>query len=191
LEKLHVIKFTTPKALDYPLHIEYNDQDLNIYENVKFLGMYLDCHLKWKQHSDNLIKKLNTATFMLRKLQPIVSEQVLQMVYFPYFQSQLSYGIIFLGSSSSMESIFMVQKRAIRVLLRQGPRGSCREGFSKMGILTVPCLYIYTIILFVIKNHNHYQANNNIHKINTRRHKKLHVFCEIIFHSKGCALYIC
>jgi hypothetical protein len=74
-----------------------------------------------------------------------------------------------------MKSIFMVQKRAIRVLLRQGPRGSCREGFRKMGILTVPCLYIYTIILFVIRNHNIYQANNNVHKINTRKHKELHV----------------
>jgi hypothetical protein len=51
-----VIKFTTPKTLKYPLHIVYNDQDLHIDENVKFLGMYLDGHLKWKQHSDNIIK---------------------------------------------------------------------------------------------------------------------------------------
>jgi hypothetical protein len=36
LEKMHVIKFTIPKALDYPLHIEYNDQDLTTDENVKF-----------------------------------------------------------------------------------------------------------------------------------------------------------
>jgi hypothetical protein len=63
---MHVITFTVPKALDYTLHVEYNDQDLNIDKNVKFLGMYLDCHLKWKQHSDNLIKKLSTAIFMLR-----------------------------------------------------------------------------------------------------------------------------
>jgi hypothetical protein len=28
-----------------------------------------------------------------------------------------------------MKSIFVVQKRAIRVLLRQGPRGLCRDGF--------------------------------------------------------------
>jgi hypothetical protein len=85
---------------------------------------------------------------MLRKLQPIVSEQVLRMVYFSYFQSQLSYGIIFWGSSSSMKSIFVVQKRAIGVLLRQGPKGSCREGFRKMGILTVPCLYTRIYIYY-------------------------------------------
>jgi hypothetical protein len=61
------------------------------------------------------------------------------------------------------------------LLLRQGPRSSCREGFRKMGILTAPCLYIYAMIMFVIKNHNIYQANNFIHNINTRQHEKLHV----------------
>jgi hypothetical protein len=135
--------------------------------------MYLDCHLKWKQHSDNLIKKLSTASSMLRKLQSIVCEQVLRMFYFSHFLSQLGYGIIFWGSSS-MKSMFGVEKRAIRVLLKQGPRSSCREGCRKMGMHTVPCLYIYAM-MFVIKNHNIFQANNFIHNINTRQHEKLHV----------------
>jgi hypothetical protein len=89
LKKMHVIKFTTAKALEYPLHTVYNNQDLNIDENVKFLGMHLDCHLNWKQHSDNSVKKLSTACFMLRKLQFIVSEQVLRMVYFAHFSHNL------------------------------------------------------------------------------------------------------
>jgi hypothetical protein len=42
LEKMHEIKFITPKALDYSLHIVCNDQDLNFDENVKFLGVCLD-----------------------------------------------------------------------------------------------------------------------------------------------------
>lgn len=74
-----------------------------------------------------------------------------------------------------MKRIFVAQKRAIRVLLKLNPRDSCREGFKEIGVLTVPCLYIYAMILFVLKNHNRYQANNIIHKINTRGHNKLHV----------------
>jgi hypothetical protein len=175
LKTTHMIQFTTAKAHEYPLHIVYNNQDLNIDENVKFLCMHLDCHLNWKQHSDNLVKKLSTACFMLRKLQFIVSEQMLRMVYFAHFQSQLGYGIIFWGSSSSMISIFAVQKRAIGIMLRLGPRSSCREGFKKMDILTVPCLYIYALMTFVVKNHNIYQTNNSIHNLNTRQQEKLHV----------------
>jgi hypothetical protein len=159
----------------YPIHTTYNNEDLNVTENVKFLGMYLDCHLNWKQHTDKLVKILSTICFMPRKLLPIVNEQVLRMVYFSHFQSQLRYGIIFWGSSLTMRSVFVVQKRAIRIMLRLGPRNSCREGFKKLGIFTVPCLYMYAMMLFVVKNPNLYQTNNSIHNLKTRQQDKLHV----------------
>jgi hypothetical protein len=165
LNKTHMVKFTSPKTLVYPLHTAYNNQALNVIENIKFLGMNLDCHLTWKQHSDNLVKKLSTICFILRKLLPIVNKQVLRMVYFAHFQSQVGYGIIFWGSSSTMRSVFVVQKRAINIMLRLGPRSSCKEGFKKVGILTVPCLYMYDLMLFVVKNPNIYQTNNSIHKL--------------------------
>jgi len=75
---------------------------------------------------------------MLRKLLPIVKVKMLCTVYFPHFYSKISYDIILWGSSSSMRNVFMIQKRAIRITLRQGPRISCREGFKKLDILTVP-----------------------------------------------------
>jgi hypothetical protein len=51
------------------------------------------------------------------------------------------------------------------VILRLSPRGSCREGFKRLGILTVPSLYTYSILMFVVRNRNIYQTNNNIHHI--------------------------
>jgi hypothetical protein len=131
---------------DLKLLVTYNNLGLKVEDNVKFIGMYVDRHLNWKQHSEKLLKKLNTACFMLRKLEFVVSEQVLQMVYFSQFQSQLEHDIIFWGSSPTIKNIFVAQKRAIRVILRLSPRSSCKEGFERMGILTVPCLYIYIYI---------------------------------------------
>jgi hypothetical protein len=96
------------------------------------------------------------------------------MVYFSHYQSQLEYGIIFWDSSSSMKSIFAAQKRAIRIMLRLGPRSSCKEGFKGMGILIVPCLYIYAMMMFIVRNHYIYQTNI-IHNVNTRQQEKLHV----------------
>jgi hypothetical protein len=142
---------------------------------VKFLGMELDCQLNWKQCVEKLLKKLNVACFMIRKLQALVSGQILRMIYFSYCQSQLEYGIIFWGSSLVMETLFYAQKRVIRVLLRLGPRDLCREGFQRLGILTVPSLYIYSMLMFVVKNHKFYGTNNNIHHINTRQSGMLHV----------------
>jgi hypothetical protein len=97
------------------------------------------------------------------------------MAYFAHFHSQIIYGIIIWGSSSSMRNVFMIQKRAIRIMLRLGPRSSCTEGLKKLGILTVPCLYIYVLMLFVIKNPKIYQTNTSVHGRNTRQQNKQHV----------------
>jgi hypothetical protein len=77
--------------------------------------------------------------------------------------SQINYGMIFWGSSSSMRNVFIIQKRAIGIMLRLGPRSSCWEGFKKLDILTVPCFYIYVLMLFVAKNPKNYQTNTSVH----------------------------
>jgi hypothetical protein len=97
------------------------------------------------------------------------------MAYFAHFQSHINYDIIFWGSSSSMRNVFVIQKKAIRIMLRLGPRSSCREGLKKLDILTVPCLHIYVLMLFVVKNPKVYQTNTSLHGRNTRQQDKLHV----------------
>ena len=81
---------------------------------------------------------------------------MLQMVYFAHFFTQISYGINFWSLSSSMRNVVIFQKRALRIILILGPRSSCREVFKKLEILTVPCLYIYALILFAVTNLNPY-----------------------------------
>jgi hypothetical protein len=80
-----------------------------------------------------------------------------------------------LYSSSSMRSVFIIQNRAIRIMLRLGPRSSCREDFKKLDILRVPCLYIYAFVLFSVKHLNIYQSNSSVHGFNTRQQNELHI----------------
>jgi len=83
--KTHIVKFTSSKLLTYPLHNAYNSWTLTVSENITFLGMHLDCHLSWKSHVDNLVKKLSSICLMLRKLLPTVNVNILQMAYFAHF----------------------------------------------------------------------------------------------------------
>jgi len=48
-------------------------------------------------------------------------------------------------------------------------------GFKKLDILTVPCLYIYTLMLFAVKNLNIYSTNSSVHGVNTRQQNKLNI----------------
>ena len=87
----------------------------------------------------------------MRKLSNILNIVTLRIVYFAYFQSLVNYGIIFWGSSSTMHNVFLMQKRIIRIMLGFGP-SSCRGVFRKLDILTVPSLYIYALMMFVVNN---------------------------------------
>jgi hypothetical protein len=53
---------------------------------------------------------------MIRNVKKIVSMKTLNSVYFAYFHSVMTYGIMFWGNSSSAERVFKLQKRAVRTM---------------------------------------------------------------------------
>jgi hypothetical protein len=86
----------------------------------------------------------------------------------------VEYGIIYWGNSSNIGHVFLLQKKVIRIMVGATSRCSCRSLFRKLDILTLPCLYIYSLMLFVLKNMDNYQTNSSTHKINTRCTNQLH-----------------
>jgi hypothetical protein len=73
-----------------------------------------------------------------------------------------------------LKRVFLLQKRIIRIMLGLGPRCSCRSLFKKLDILLVTCLYIYSLISFVVDNQDLLQANSSAHCIKTRQNDQLH-----------------
>jgi hypothetical protein len=115
---------------------------LNITENIIFLHMQLDYNVAWQSHIDYLIKNLISIYIMLTKFIPIVDAKMLGKIYFAHFYLQTIIGVLFWYSSLSMRNVFIIHKRALRIMLRVGPRSSFIEGFKMLDILTVPGLYI-------------------------------------------------
>jgi len=89
------------------------------------------------------------------------------------FTNQLWYNL--LGFIFIMRNIFIIQRRAVGIILRLGPKSFCREGLKKLDICTVPCLYIYFLKLFAVKNLNIYQTNSSVHGMNTKQQNTLHI----------------
>jgi hypothetical protein len=53
-------------------------------------------------------------------------------------------------------------------------RSSCKSCFKKLDILTVPCLYIFSLAMFVINNPSYVLTNASLPGIDTRQKNKLH-----------------
>jgi len=131
LEKTHFIHFVTKNSSSIGFNIiRGNKKIANVY-NTKFLGLTLHNTLSWRMHIDTIIPKLSSASFALRVVRPFLSLDSLKMVYYSYFHSVMTYGLIFWGNSHHSNITFRLQKRIIRNIVAIRGRDSCREYFKK------------------------------------------------------------
>ena len=96
--------------------------------------------------------RLSSAAYAVRKIRQLTDVETARLVYFSYFHSIMSYGILLWGRAADIESIFILQKRAVRAIYNLHRRESLRELFKRINIMTVPCQFIYENIMYVRKN---------------------------------------
>jgi len=137
-------------------------------QTINFLGLTLDYTLSWRPHIARIGNKLRTACYILRILKLTLTAQNLKTIYFAYFHSIMSYGIIFWGNSTDNDVIFKLQKRAIRIMTNSSNKTSCRGLFKELVILPLCSQYILSLTLFVAKNREDFIINSDIHPYNTR-----------------------
>ena len=158
-EKNYFLQFlTTHKHEKQKQIVNVNSQIANT-TSTRFLGLKIDSTLTWREHITELTPKINKACYAIRTLMFLRSPDILRMVYFSYFHSIISYGIIFWGNSYSSNNIFKIQKRIIRIMTKSNKRETCRPLFKKLGILPLPSQYIFSLLLFVVTNKNLFSLN--------------------------------
>lgn len=84
----------------------------------RFLGVIMDSKLTWTKHISTLASKVSRNGGLIYKLKGIVPQSVLMTLYNSFIQSHLNYcsNVWGLGSKSSVEKIFIAQKRAVRAV---------------------------------------------------------------------------
>jgi len=117
--------------------------------------------------------KLSRACYTIRYVKHFMSQDALRTIYFSYFHSILSYGIILGGNSAYRSNIFKIQKRIIRIITNVRNRDSCLQIFKNLKILTLESQYISSLLLFS-ENGDLYEQNSEIHNINSRFISDLH-----------------
>jgi len=118
--------------------------------NVKFIGLQLDNQITWKNHIQLLLRKLGSACFVMRRLYYILNTDSLKLVYFAHFHTVIKHGKIFWGYQHNVNKVFILPKRILTIMRGWGYRSSSRVWFKQLEIWTVPCLYIYSLAVYVI-----------------------------------------
>jgi len=148
--------------------------EISIANETKFLGLYINNNLSWKTNIEIIKNKLSSAYYVMRLIKPHITANTLKVIYYSYFHSIMTSGLIFWGNPPDSIKIFRLQKKIIRIMMGCRSKDSCTKLFPNLEILPLPSQYILSLLLFMIRNKNQFQVNSAIHQINTRQHIHLH-----------------
>jgi hypothetical protein len=109
-------------------------------------------------------------------------------MYFAYFRTIMSYGLIFSGNFSHSAKIFKIWKNIIRIITGC-KKDSCSDLFKNVRILPFQSQFILSLLLFVVNNKNNFKLNSDIHHVNTRQKRDSHQpFSDLLLYQIGVYL---
>ena len=142
----NVVQFRTNERVLKTVNSDFKDLQVN---EAKFLGIFVDEHLRWNYHIKTLKTKCNKAIFSIRKIKELTNTKTALMVYFALFHSIISYGTLIWGNSVTSIELFKLQKKPIRSVLGLSQMHSCRLLFKDLNVMTLPSIYIFEMLKYV------------------------------------------
>ena len=104
---------------------------------TKFLGIWLDEHLKWTTHIQNLILKLTRNTNLLKYNQNLMPTITKKLVYHSHVASHIQYGLLLWGNNateSQLNKLQKIQNKCLKYLL---PKENPITAGKKLNILNI------------------------------------------------------
>jgi len=147
----------TKRVFDVVPVIKIGDSELEMANEMKFLGVIIDKNLSFASHCTNVMSKLSSALGIMRRLSYVVPRKSLLSLYYSLFYSQLAYAVIVWGNSSLVSSgrITNIQRRVVRLL---DTKQTTEENFVRFRILKYGFVYYY---FCVIKMYNIFHNNHS------------------------------
>lgn len=131
----------------------FNETELTPATNVTYLGVVLDNKLNFSQHIDKVYRRLSSSIFLLRRLSCFQHKSILLSAYYGCIYPFLSYCVPIWGNENcKTQSLFKLQKRAVRVIFGLKHRQTCRSVFRDNNILTFPSIFILESLTFLKKH---------------------------------------
>ena len=138
------------------------ENEISRVEKMKYLGLWLDSKLTWKEHSIYLQERLRKLNYLFYHFRNYFNEKHLKTLYRALYESTMTYGIIHWGASCHTKAIKVLQNRVCRTILNLHKRTSESEIYEKMNVLELKKLYKKRLLIFVFKNKTMYEIYDTV-----------------------------
>ena len=181
IDKTKYIIFPPNKYInhDHSQDIFINNKVLQSVTYIKFLGVYIDKFLDWKEQLRVKCNTVSKNVGILAKLKNVISTNVKKVIYNSIIAPHFHYGIVAWGAphSQDFKRLYKLQKRAIRFICRSKYNAHTKPLFKRLSILTLEDIYKQQCIKIAIKRlknnippylHTLLPLAEEIHNYNTR-----------------------
>ena len=119
------------------IEIKIDNLTLPVATKTKFLDVWIDSGLTWRNHLDELQLKLAKGQYLLQCCKNIFSMQTKLNIYYTHVYSHLVYGITVWGNMLSKEKIKKLQKHQNKCIKAISCREHVPDTYHELKLLTV------------------------------------------------------
>ena len=137
----------------YELFLNVDDEKIEKVSKQKLLGIFIDEHLTWTPHIDYLCTLISSKISLLKQLSSYVPKHIQKIFYQSYILPLIDYGCNTWSAttSSNIERISKLQKRAARIILQAEYLTPSSLMFDELGWLSIPRRLMYNKALLTFK----------------------------------------
>ena len=135
--------------------LKVNQTPIKQKDHIKYLGAVIDAHLNFKEHIQQLSKKISRGIGILAKLRNYVSLTILKQRNFSLIYPFLIYGATIWGNTyvTTLNSLIVLQKKAIRIITFPQYNDHTSPLFRDLNILKILDVIYYLNCIFMFKFH--------------------------------------
>jgi len=141
------------ECIDFQNCVKIDSEFINRVEFTKFLGIIIDDKFTWHRHINSIALKMSKSLGSLCRIKLKLGTRCLRALYYALIYPHLTYCVIIWGSASKtvLNKLFVLQKRALRII--EGCNWRCHTIplFLKHYLLKLEDIYIVSCILFAYK----------------------------------------
>ena len=181
-EKTVIVLFSKDSKLKNKLKPIYIDgKHIKVENTVKFLGVYLDERLTWKQHIDYIVKKCNTRLNLMRSISGSswgASQSSLMTIYRALIRAVIDYGAIAYDTATEAQKrrLDKIQYQALRIATGAMTSTSLvalqvETGETPLQLRRLELQIKYGVIVNTVRDHPAAKVMNTDWKVNRGRFK--------------------
>ena len=162
---------------------------------VKYLGIYIQNNLRWSNQIKYVTTKIAAYVGIISKIRHYFPLKIILMYYYSFIHSHIFYAISIWENTyqSNLKPIFILQKKAIRLITFSPFMAHSQPLFLSLNILPLPKLVQFSIIVFMFKIKNNYLISNlmkanvlkSVHTYNTKLNCNHNYFIQSIKSNYG------